>query len=77
MKKYLLILVVFMALVNTGNFVVAEDLGPQCAAVTESNTGCPDLSSSECKALLLRCADYYDQQSAQLSQDITKTSAQF
>ena len=56
--------------------VSADDLGTQCAAVTESNTGCPNTSSSDCKVLLQKCADYYDQQSTQLAADLTKTSAQ-
>ena len=34
------------------------------------------MSSADCKTLLQKCADYYDQQSAQLAQDLTKTSAQ-
>lgn len=55
---------------------MADDLGTQCAALTESNTGCPNMSSTDCKALLQKCADYYDQQSAQLAQDLTKTSQQ-
>jgi len=54
----------------------AGDLGAQCAAAAESNTGCPNISSEECKILLQKCAEYYDQQSSQLAQDITKTSAQ-
>jgi peptidoglycan hydrolase CwlO-like protein len=57
-------------------FSFAEDLEVQCAAVATSNTGCPNLSSADCKVLLQKCADYYDQQSAKLAQDITKTSAQ-
>lgn len=56
--------------------IFAEDLAAQCAAVTESNSGCPNLNSADCKALLQRCSDYYDQQSAKLSEDITKTSQQ-
>jgi len=57
-------------------FVIAQDLGAQCAAAAESNTGCPNISSEECKVLLQKCAAYYDQQSTQLAQDITKTSQQ-
>jgi len=54
----------------------AEDLATQCAAVSESNTGCPSLGNADCRALLEKCASYYDQQSAQISQDITKTTQQ-
>lgn len=57
-------------------FAQADDLGTQCGAITESTSGCPNMSSSDCKVLLQKCADYYDQQSSQLSQDITKTSQQ-
>lgn len=76
MKKYLLILLLSFVLTSLAGFAFADDLGTQCAALTESNTGCPNLSSADCKTLLQKCADYYDQQSAQLAQDLTKTSAQ-
>jgi len=62
--------------IGLAGFVLADDLGTQCAAVSESTTGCPDMSSTDCKNLLQQCADYYDQQSAQLAADLTKTSAQ-
>jgi len=57
-------------------FSLAEDLGTQCASISDSSTGCPTGSAADCKVLLQKCADYYDQQSAQLAQDLTKTSAQ-
>jgi peptidoglycan hydrolase CwlO-like protein len=76
MKKYFSILILSVALVTSAGFCFADDLGTQCAALTESSTGCPDMSSVDCKVLLQKCADYYDQQSAQLAQDLTKTSAQ-
>lgn len=68
----------FLVIFLVGYFfpVFAEDLGKQCAALTESSTGCPNLSSADCQAFLQKCAEYYDQQSAQLAQDITKTSQQ-
>lgn len=52
------------------------DLGGQCAAVSEASGTCPNLSKADCQALLQKCADYYDKQSAQLAADLTKTSAQ-
>ena len=54
----------------------AGDLATQCATLSESNTGCSNLNNTECRALLEKCANYYDQQSAQISQDITKTTQQ-
>lgn len=56
--------------------VFSEELAVTCQKITESNTGCPGLSSGDCKILLQKCSDYYDQQSEQLQQDITKTSQQ-
>ena len=56
--------------------VFADDMGTQCAAISDSVNGCPNMSASDCKVLLQKCADYYDKQSAQLAQDLTKTSAQ-
>jgi peptidoglycan hydrolase CwlO-like protein len=76
MRNYLLISFIFIALIGLDSFVLADDLGTQCAAITESSSGCPNISSADCKVLLQQCADYYDQQSSQLAQDITKTSQQ-
>ena len=60
------------------DFVVAQttDLGPQCAAISDSSNGCHGIGSVDCKKLLQECADYYDQQSLRLAQDLTKTSQQ-
>jgi len=74
MKKYLVILLLFFCLALP--LATRADLGTQCAALSESTTGCPNMSATDCKNLLQQCADYYDQQSAQLAQDITKTSQQ-
>jgi membrane-bound lytic murein transglycosylase B len=57
-------------------FSFADDIGPQCDAILQSSAGCPNMSASDCTAFLKKCNDYYDQQSAQLAQDLTKTSAQ-
>lgn len=76
MKKYLLIIILSTALIGLANFAVAEDLGQTCSQLLESNTGCPNMSSTDCKVLLQNCADYYDQQSSQITADITKTTQQ-
>lgn len=72
-KIFLFILIIGFALPV---FALANDLGTQCAAISESTNGCPNMSSTDCKNLLQQCADYYDQQSAQLAADLTKTSVQ-
>lgn len=76
MKKYLPILILSFALISLAGFCLADDLGTQCAQISDSSAGCPTGSAADCKILLQKCADYYDQQSAQLAQDLTKTSAQ-
>lgn len=80
MKKYfpfILLSLLFLAL-TSGSFCYAEtgNLESQCAAVSESTSGCPNLSSSDCKTLLEKCANFYDEQSSKLAQDLTKTTAQ-
>lgn len=57
-------------------FSFAEDLAATCATLSESTNGCPNISSSDCKILLQKCADYYDEQSTQISEDLTKTAQQ-
>jgi len=83
MKKYLLFLICALT-VSLGwassCFAAlpaqAGDLRAQCDALTQSNNGCPNMSSADCKILLQQCDNYYTQQSAKLAQDLTKTSAQ-
>jgi len=70
MKKYLIyLLAVFMLAVPAG-FLFADAFGDQCDAIAESGVKCPDMATCQ------KCSDYYDQQSAKLAQDLTKTSAQ-
>jgi len=75
-KKLFLCVLFFGLILPSFCFAQAGDLGAQCAVVSNSNTGCPNMSSADCKNLLQQCANYYDQQSAQLAKDLTKTSAQ-
>lgn len=78
MKLYFKSLLIFASIIVAlfPAAVLADALGDQCAALTESTTGCPNMSSADCKTLLQKCADYYDQQSTQLAQDLTKTTQQ-
>jgi len=74
-KKIFILFIILFAF-GAPIFSFAEDIGPQCDSILASNTGCPNMTASDCTAFLKRCNDYYDQQSAQLAQDLTKTSAQ-
>ena len=51
----------------------AGDLATTCVLISESNTGCPNLTSQDCRKLLEECSAYYEQQSEKIAQDITKT----
>jgi len=75
MLKKIIACFLLLAFVAPG-FALAEDLATQCAAISESNTGCPNATAADCKKLLEQCATYYDQQSEKISQDITKTTQQ-
>jgi membrane-bound lytic murein transglycosylase B len=75
-KQFIFILCIFFFTVMGFNVALAEDFEVVCQQITESNTGCPGISSSECKVLLQKCSDYYDEQAEKISEDITKTSQQ-
>ncbi len=74
MKK-ILYLFIILVICGYASFVIAEDMATTCANV--SNSGCAStMASADCKNLLQKCAEYYDAESAKISEDITKTSAQ-
>jgi peptidoglycan hydrolase CwlO-like protein len=76
-SKFLIFLFLFcLADLPAVALAQVDDIGAQCEAVSQSITGCPNISAADCKAFLQKCADYYDQQSAQLAKDLTKTSQQ-
>ncbi len=53
-----------------------DDLSLICEQTTQNENSCQSLSSTECRATLEKCADYYDQQSVLISNDLTKTQQQ-
>lgn len=73
-KKKLFLLILLVLIVPV--FVLAEDLAAVCKQISEADNGCRDLSATECRAALEKCADYYDEQSAAISKDISKTQQQ-
>ena len=74
-RRKIFLLAVFSGLIIPG-FGFTADLSTQCETIAESSTGCPNMSASDCKLLLQKCADYYDEQSGLITQDLTKTSQQ-
>jgi peptidoglycan hydrolase CwlO-like protein len=74
-KKILTILLLFGIFIPV--FSLAEDLEATCLSISESENGCNSgMSDSQCKELLQKCSDYYDQQSAKITEDLSKTSEQ-
>src|SRR3989344_9353930 len=57
-------------------FALAEDLAITCQNLAETENSCQTFSSAQCKALLEQCAAYYDEQSAKIAQDLSKTQNQ-
>lgn len=77
MKSYLCkIAFVAAFLIIVPAFAIGEDLEAICQQISSSENSCQNLSSSECRATLEKCATYYDNQSAEIAKDITKTQQQ-
>lgn len=72
----------FLALMVLGFFclqaktVKAEDLEVVCKQISEAGNNCSNLSSTDCRATLEKCAKYYDEQSVKIAQDLTKTASE-
>lgn len=73
LRKIIILSVVFLALPV---FIFAEELEALCQQISSTENSCQNLSSADCRATLEKCATYYDQQSASIAQDLTKTQAQ-
>ncbi|MEK7664889.1 MAG: hypothetical protein AAB361_01985 [Patescibacteria group bacterium] len=73
------IIIFITATIILPGFVLADppaqagDLAETCALISESNTGCQNLSSAECRVVLEKCAVYYEEQSDNIAKDLTKT----
>ena len=75
MKSYLKLLL-FLVFLCLPVFALAEDMAQTCQQISSSDLSCQDLSSADCRAILEKCAAYYDDQSAKISEDLTKTKVQ-
>ena len=80
-KDILFIYVILFSVISVFMFsfakeVSAEDLSVICEQITQNENSCQNLSSSECRATLEKCANYYDQQSAAIANDLSKTQQQ-
>lgn len=66
---------ILLALIMPG-FLLAEDLATICKTMSETENGCANLSTQECKATLEKCATYYELETEKIANDITKTAAE-
>ena len=57
-------------------FSLAEDLAVICKTISEAENGCSNLSASECKVTLEKCATYYEAEAQTIANDMTKTAAE-
>ncbi len=80
--KYFSKILLFLAIIFLPFFVYADttapatDLSTTCQQISANDNSCQNLSAADCQAILQKCADYYDNQSASIAQDITKTTQQ-
>ena len=74
MNKRVLIVIIISIFLPV--FVFAEELEVICQQLSESENNCNGLGSVECRVQLEKCAVYYDEQSAEISKDLTKTAQQ-
>jgi hypothetical protein len=52
MNKFYQVLFLSFILIGLASFCYAEDLGTQCATISDSTIGCPTGSAADCKILL-------------------------
>lgn len=58
-------------------FVANADLASDCNQVLNANgNACQSMGSADCRAMLEKCAAFYDEQSAAIAKDLTKTTQQ-
>ena len=70
-KKLLILATIAMAFPIQ---ILAEDLATTCKTMSETQNGCQNLSATECRATLEKCAAYYDAESKKIAEDMTKTA---
>ncbi len=75
-KTILLVAICFSFVAISVLPVRAEDLATTCQQISSTENSCQNLSSQDCRAILEKCAAYYDEQSAEIAKDLTKTKQQ-
>jgi peptidoglycan hydrolase CwlO-like protein len=74
-SKTIVLLFLVTALIPSSR-VLGQDLSETCRLISESDNDCQGLGTADCRATLEKCAAYYDEQSAAITQDLTKTTQQ-
>lgn len=74
--KFKILIFAYLVAIILPNFVLAEDLATTCGAISGTENGCANLSATDCKTTLEKCAAYYDSQAQAIANDMTKTAAE-
>jgi membrane-bound lytic murein transglycosylase B/uncharacterized protein YoxC len=71
--KKTLVLFIFISALTLPNFIFGEENLAESCNLDKVEQNCQDLSVSDCRALLEKCENYYNEEAAKIEQDITKT----
>lgn len=74
-KKLSFIVSVAIFMLATFNNVLADSLS-FCESTTEIDQRCDAVSKDQCQAMLKECQDYFEEKSAQIAADISKTESE-
>lgn len=74
-KKILLLFLIASFGLSPFNIVLAENLS-FCESTEEVDTRCNALSKEECQTMLKKCESYFEEKSAQIAEDISKTESE-
>lgn len=71
-----LILSIIFTFIFSPIFIYAEDLSAICKKISEAEDGCANLSATECKTTLEKCAVFFEAEAQKIANDMTKTTAE-
>ncbi len=76
LKKFFACFLLLLLGVFMPYFALAEDLSATCKNISENENGCSNLSATDCKITLEKCATYYEAEAEKIANDMTKTAAE-
>lgn len=79
MKKIISFFILFLFIASLFPFWVLSsdtDLSILCESIDKIEAQCSQMSKSDCRSLLEKCENYFNQKSAEIEKDLSKTRAQ-